>query len=71
MIEVVLHAIIDDFRGNENKVFQITEEEEMRWWRRASFWITFSKIGLPVAYMMATLALVVPGVINVVVEGSW
>ena len=70
MAEVILHAIIDDLRDYENKLLQITEEERLIGWRRVSVWITVAKRGLPVAYMMATLAIVVPGVINIVVEGS-
>ena len=66
MIEVILHAIIDDLRGRENQ-----EEVVMKSWKRIHVWITFAKIGLPVAYMMATLAIVVPGVINVMLDGTW
>ena len=71
MIEVILHAIIDDLRGKENQVFKITEEEDMRWWKRMPVWVKIAKIGLPVAYMMATLTIVVPGVINVMLVGTW
>ena len=77
MLEVILHTIIEDLRCNENKVFkinnkvlQIPEEKKRRWWERASVWITLAKVGLPIAYMLVALAIVVPGVINVVVEGS-
>ena len=71
MIEVILHAIIDDLRGRENQVFKISEELDMRWWKRMTVWITIAKIGLPIAYMMASLAIVVPGVINVMLDGTW
>ena len=71
MIEVILHAIIDDLRGRENQVFKISEEIDMRWWKRMTVWITIAKIGLPIAYMMASLAIVVPGVINVMLDGTW
>ena len=90
MLEVILHTIIDDLRGNENKVFKINnkvfprttfhipkrhkykipEAKERRWWGRASVWIAFAKVGLPVAYMLVALAIVVPGIINIVVEGT-
>ena len=77
MLEVILHAVIDDLRSNENKVFKINnkvfkipEKKEKRWWERASVWIAFAKVGLPVAYMLVALAIVVPGIINIVVEGS-
>ena len=71
MVEVILHAIIDDLRGRENQVFKISEEIDMRWWKRMTVWITIAKIGLPIAYMMASLAIVVPGVINVMLDGTW
>ena len=71
MIEVILHAIIDDLRGRETQVFKISEEIDMRWWKRMTVWITIAKIGLPIAYMMASLAIVVPGVINVMLDGTW
>ena len=77
MLEVILHTIIDDLRGNENKVFKINnkackmpEAKEKRWWERASIWITLARVGLPVVYMLVALAIVVPGIINIVVEGS-
>ena len=71
MIEVILHAIIDDLRGRENQVFKISEEIDMGWWKSMTVWITIAKIGLPIAYMMASLAIVVPGVINVMLDGTW
>ena len=78
MLEVILHTIIDDLRGNENKVFKINnkvfnipEAKEMRWWGRVSTWMAFAKVGLPVAYILVALAIVVPGIINIAVEGSY
>ena len=66
MVEVILHAIIDDLRGRENQ-----EQVVMKSWKSIHVWITIAKIGLPVAYMMATLAIVMPGAINVMLDGTW
>ena len=70
MLEVILHAIIDDLRGDGSKEFLISEAEDIKFWKQASFWIKVAKIGMPVAYMLASLAIVVPGVINKIVNGS-
>ena len=43
---------------------------ENKWWKKASVWITIARVGLPMAYMLVALAIVVPGIINMVVEGS-
>ena len=34
---------------------------------RSSVWITITRVGLPLAYMMGALAIVVPGIIDMVV----
>ena len=77
MFEVILLAIIDNLKGNDNKVFKINnkmlsipETKERRWWERASVWMAIAKVGLPVAYVLFALAIVVPGIINIMVEGS-
>ena len=56
MIEVILLAIIDSLRGNENEVRPIQNEKEMRRVETASIWRAIAKIGLPIAYMLVTLA---------------
>ena len=70
MTQVLLHAIIDDLRANDNKVFRVKEAKEKRWWEKTSVWIKIARVGLPVAYMMVALAIVVPGIINIIVQGS-
>ena len=70
MIQVLLHAIIDDLRGDENKVFKMENVNEKKWWKRSSVWITIARVGLPLTYMLGALAIVVPGIINMMVEGS-
>ena len=78
MLEIILHTVIDDLRGNESKVFKINnkilsipETKKKRWWERISVWITVAKLVLPMAYMLVALAIVMVGVINILVEGSW
>ena len=65
MVEIILLAIIDNLRSNENKVkAMFPEEEGIKWWERASFWIAIAKMGLPLGYMMVSLTIVMPGLIN-------
>ena len=77
MFEVILLAIIDNLRGNDNKVFKINnkilnipEAKDKRWWERASVWIAVARVALPVAYVLVALAIIVPGIINIMIEGS-
>ena len=74
MVEVILIAVIDNLRSNENKVFMINnkklrmpEDQEIRWWKRAQFWTTVAKKGMPLAYLMLLLVIVLPGFINTLV----
>ena len=75
MVVIILLAIIDNLRSNENKVktmipkTMIPVEEGIKWWERASFWISIAKIGLPLAYMLVSLTIVMPGLINIAVGG--
>ena len=70
MVVIILLAIIDNLRGNENLVkTMIPEDEYLKWWDRASFWITIAKKGLPLAYMLLSLTVIMPGLINIVVGG--
>ena len=70
MVVIILLAIIDNLRGNENLVkTMIPEDEYLKWWDRASFWIAIAKKGLPMAYMLLSLTVIMPGLINIVVGG--
>ena len=70
MVVIILLAIIDNLRGNENLVkTMIPEDEYLKWWDRASFWIMIAKKGLPLAYMLLSLTVIMPGLINIVVGG--
>ena len=70
MVELLLHAIIDNTRGNDGRVqvFELEEEntEEMRFWKKSSFWVAVARVGLPIAYLLITLAIVLPGIFNIV-----
>ena len=68
MIQVLLHVIIDELRGDDNRVFKMTEVKEKRWWQKTSLWITFARVGLPVAYILVALAIVMPGILNILKE---
>ena len=65
MAQVLLHAIIDDLRGDDKKM---GEETEKKWWKKASTWITIARVGLPVTYVLVALAIVVPGILNILAE---
>ena len=68
MIQVLLHAIIDKLRGEDSKIFKMTEEKEKKWWKNCSVWITLARVGLPVAYVLVALAIVMPGILNILNE---
>ena len=68
MTQVLLHAIIDDLREDDNKVYRMGQEAEKKWYKKASNWITFARVGLPIAYVMVALAIVVPGILNKLAE---
>ena len=68
MTQVLLHAIIDDLRGEENKVYRMGPEGEKKWWKKASAWITIARVGLPVTYVLVALAIIVPGIYNILAE---
>ena len=68
MTQVLLNAIIDDLRGDDNKVSRMGQETDKKWWQKASAWITIARVGLPVTYVMVALAIVVPGILNILAE---
>ena len=67
-IEMLLHAIIAGLLRNDDKVFVIPNKMRVtkrRPWMTTSFWIKISRVGLPIAYIVVALAIVLPGVVNV------
>ena len=65
MVEVLLHAIIDHTRGNDGRVFEAANMEEMRFWDKSAFWVAIARVGVPISYLLITSAIVVPGIINI------
>ena len=65
MVVIILLAIIDNLRSNDNLVkTMIPKDEYLKWWDRASFWIAIAKKGLPLAYMLLSITVITPGLIN-------
>ena len=65
MVEVLLHAIIDYTRGNDVKMFAMAKMEELKFWNKSTFWVAVARVGVPVAYLLITLAIVIPGMFNI------
>ena len=60
-----MHTIIDDLRSDEDKVkFMGPNKGEEKWWKRASLWIKFARIGLPITYLVIALVILMPGIFN-------
>ena len=70
MIHVLLHAVIDDLRNDGDKVTKMGAAEKKRWWGKASVWSKFARVGLPLVYMLVAFAIVFPGILNIITEGS-
>ena len=68
-IEMLLHAIIAGLQREEvgTPVFRASEKmnAKKQHWRTASFWVTISRVGLPIAYAVVALTILMPGIINV------
>ena len=69
MVHVLLHAIIDELRDNDS-VSKMGRIEEKRWWNKASVWIKFARLGLQIVYMVVAFCIILPGILNIVTEGS-
>ena len=57
MLQVILHAIVDYLREEDFT-------QEGKWWRKAAFWSNLARLGMPVAYVMTGLVIVLPGFIR-------
>ena len=65
-IEMLLHAIIAGLVRHDDKVFTVSKTvPKRRPWMTTSFWVKISRVGLPIAYVVVALAIVLPGVVNV------
>ena len=70
MTQVLLHTIIEHLRADKNKVHKMADMCHQKWYKDTSVWIRMARVGLPVAYMLGACAIVVPGIANILVEGS-
>ena len=70
MLVVLFHTIIDHLEGNEVKVFKKADERKIRWLTQGTFWIVVARIGIPVVYVIAALAIVLPGIVNIAISLS-
>lgn len=70
MTHVLIHAIIDDLRGINDKVFRFDQMTGEKWWNKAPVWVMIARIGLPVIYMVVALTIIMPGVLNKMAEVS-
>ena len=64
MVIVIIHTIIDYLQGNENKVYRMSDEHGKNWISRVTFWNMVSRLGLPTAYLLLALAIIIPGLLN-------
>ena len=65
-----MHTIIDDLRNGEDKVeyMKAKDKGEKEWRKKASLWIKFARVGMPVMYLVIALAILVPGILNLMIE---
>ena len=70
MTQVLLHAIIDDLKSDDDKIFNIEQMTDKRWWKKVNVWITIARVGVPLSYVLVALAIVVPGILNIYAETS-
>ena len=75
-IEMLLHTIIAELLCDDVKLFKVSDKKraDKKTTGRlmsATFWIWTSRVILPVAYVVVALAIVLPGVINVAVNGPY
>ena len=66
MAQVLLLAIIDSARDGDDKVFRIdTKLIRIKWKIGGKAWVKVARIGLPIAFLILALLIVVPGIVNV------
>ena len=67
MLEVLLHAIVDELRSDKVQFFKTNTIKEKRWWKKASMWIRLARLWLPLTYFIIAMALILSGILNVIV----
>ena len=66
MLEVLLHAIIDEVRSDKVQFFTTDTMKKEQWWRKASMWVKLARVWLPLAYFVIAASLIVSGIVNVI-----
>lgn len=66
MLEVLLHAIIDEVRSDKVKFFTTDTMKDERWWKKASMWVKLARVWLPLAYIVIATSLIISGIFNVI-----
>ena len=70
ILEVLLHTIIGELRSRDDKVYYMkaTDREGKKWWKKTYLWTKFARIGLPMTYIVITVAILFPGILNLMME---
>ena len=66
-LELFLHTVRGILHSNENRAQMAFEKRHgnLKYWRKTYFWIKISRVWLPVGYLVAALAILLPGILNV------
>ena len=66
-LELFLHTVRGILHSSENRVHKAFEKrhDNVKYWRKTSFWIKISRVWLPLGYLVVALAILLPGIINV------
>ena len=67
-MQVLLLAIIDSMRREEDKVIRIGNQwiriKHKKWKIGEKGWVRMARVGMPIAFLMSGLAIVAPGIVN-------
>ena len=69
VLQVLLLAIIDSARKDTDKVIRIgshtiRHRRKQKWNISATTWTRVARVGLPIAFILCAIAIVVPGMVN-------
>ena len=68
VMQVLLLAIIDSMRREEDKVIRIGNQwiriKHKKWKIGEKGWVRMARVGMPIAFLMSGLAIVAPGIVN-------
>ena len=67
-MQVLLLAIIDSMRREEDKVIRIGNQwiriKHKKWKIGEKGWVRMARVGMPIAFLMNGLTIVAPGIVN-------